>query len=99
MLDHSTRLAAALNQAIAQRGKNRGLLKSKSPAMGTDAAIVWQACMLQANPYKVGIAATMIGAWEDPEFKAYVDQWVNENRATIARLDRDRNALESLGVW
>jgi len=98
-VQYPIRLAAALKFAIAQRGKNRGLLKSKSPAMGTDAAIVWQACMMEANPYKVGIAATMIGAWADPEFKAYVDQWVNENRATIARLDRDRNALESLGVW
>jgi len=102
MLDtaaHSTRLAAALKTVIAARGKNRGLLKSKSPAMGTDAAIVWQSCMMVANPYKVGIATAMFGAMTDPEFKAYVDQWVSENRATIARLDRDRNALESLGVW
>jgi hypothetical protein len=99
MLDHSARLAAALKIAVAQRGKNRGLLKSKSPAMGTDAAVVWQSCMMEANPYKVGIATAMFGAMTDPDFKAYVDQWVNENRATIARLDRDRNSLESLGVW
>ncbi len=99
MLTLDTRLAAALKIAIAQRGKNRGLLKSKSPAAGSDAAIVWQACMLEANPYKVGIMSTVFGAMTDPVFKAHVDQWVSENRAIIARLDRDRNALESLGVW
>ena len=95
----ATRLNAALNGAIAQKGKNKGLLKSKSPAMGTDAACVWQACMLHANPYKVGMVASLAGAMTDAEFKQFVDQWVNENRAIIARLDRDRNALEALGVW
>ena len=46
---------AAINEARASRGKNKGMLKAQCPPMGTDAAAAWQAIMTRANPFKVGI--------------------------------------------
>jgi len=86
------RLVQALKDATAQRGKNKGMLKAKCPPMGTDGAIMWNAIMLYANPYKVGMTHLLCGAVCEPEFKQMCDDFARD-------MDRDRVALENLGVW
>lgn len=94
-----TRLLKALDQAIAQRGKTKGMLKAKCPPMGTDGAIMWQALMMHANPYKLSSAHILHGALADPEFVDACNAFAKERSNVLARLDRDRVALERLGVW
>ena len=100
MTDTETRLLNALNDAIAQRGKNKGQLKAKCPPMGTDGAIMWQALMMHANPYKVSIFAVVMASAgrSDPFYQACVE-FAQERASVLPRLDRDRVALERLGVW
>lgn len=93
------RLLLAYEDAIATRGKNKGLLKAQCPKAGTDGAIMWQACMIYANPYKSSLFSAMFGHLKDPDFfqacKAFA-----ESRANVLRhLDRDRVALTKWGAW
>jgi hypothetical protein len=91
------RLLLAYEDAIATRGKHKGQLKAKCPAMGTDGAIMWQALQMLANPYKVSIMQLLFLTPEQREFRAACDKFAAERPARY--LDRDRVALESLGVW
>lgn len=50
------RIKAAAEAATASRGNRAGRIKAQCPAMGTDAAIYWQAHMAVYNPYKLSIA-------------------------------------------
>jgi hypothetical protein len=59
------RIKAAADAAIANRGKRAGRIKAQCPAMGTDAAIYWQAHMSVYNPYKLSIAQLIFA---DKEF-------------------------------
>ena len=93
------RLHKALDDAIAQRGKNKGMLKAKCPPMGTDGAVMWTALMMYANPFKVGMGHTIIGGLLDPEFKDECDQFAAEHAGVLKNLDRDRVALDRLGGW
>ena len=93
------RLLLALDGAIATRGKNKGKLKSKCPPMLTDAAMMWQALMLHANPYKASIFQMTIGSHRDPEFYAACETFANERTQVLPYIDRDRVALEKMGAW
>jgi len=92
------RLLLAYEDAIATKGKNKGKLKSKCPPMGTDGAAMWQSLMLYANPYKCGMFHLFMSSL-DPEFKSACDKFAHDRAELLPRLDRDRVALESLGVW
>jgi hypothetical protein len=94
------RLLLAYEGAIATRGKNKGMLKAQCPPMGTDAAVMWQACMVHANPWKVSIfQVVMAGAGRSgPFYKACMD-WADKRKEMLPSLDRDRVALTKLGVW
>ena len=50
------RIKSAAGAATAKRGKRKGQIKAQCPAMGTDAAIYWQAHMSVYNPYKLSPA-------------------------------------------
>lgn len=91
------RLLLAYQDAIATRGKHKGQLKAKCPILGTDGAIMWQALQMHANPYKVSIFQLIFLTPEQKAFREACDAFAAE-RATH-HLDRDRVALESLGVW
>jgi hypothetical protein len=93
------RLLLAYEDAIATRGKNKGKLKAKCPPIGTDAAIMWTQMMLYANPYKVGMMHAIMGAHSDPEFTEACSAFAKERSSVAKYMDRDRVALESLGVW
>jgi len=99
MSDIETRLLLALNQAIASKGKHKGQIKAKCPPMGTDGAIMWQALMMHANPYKVGIGHMIYATHMDSEFYKACESFAQERASVLPRLDRDRVALERLGAW
>ena len=39
----------------------------------TEAAMMWQALIIHANPYKCGMGHLLMGRWSDPKFKAACD--------------------------
>lgn len=88
----------ALKACLVTKGKNKGALLKQAPPMATLAYAAWQGAMINANPYKASIAGLM---FLSPE------QWLiyNEINAlfeampSLRFLDRDRAALEKLGVW
>ena len=91
------RLLRAYASATVSRGKRKGLLLASCPAMGSDAAILWQCVQIVSNPYKVSIGQTLF--CQDREFREECLQWVESRKADLTLLDRDRLALETLGVW
>ena len=97
------RIEKAFRAAFATKGKNAGRLLTKCPLSTTDAAAAWQACMMHANPYKVGIMTTVLFSSEQREIYDWVynalEAAIAQGAIDIRRIDRDRFALESLGVW
>jgi hypothetical protein len=93
------RLLLAYGDAIASKGKHAGKLKAKCPPMGTDGAIMWQAVQMNANPYKVSIMQIALLDSAAQAFYCECQQWADERKAIAPMLDRDRVALERLGVW
>ena len=89
------RIHAAIEGARVSRGKNKGLLKASKPK--GDAGAAWLAMMLHANPHKVSPASIMM--------LTNGERWIHEQvwAALVGvpqnGLDRDRDALEGLGVW
>jgi hypothetical protein len=98
MLSNTAR--EALAGAYATRGKHRGQLLARCPRSETLAAAAWQGAMLVVNPYQASIGAMLFMSAEQ---KAVRDEVV----AHFERLprdyqilaQRDREALEALGVW
>lgn len=93
------RLLKAYDGAIASKGRHAGKLKAKCPPMGTDAAIMWQAMQMNANPYKVSIMQIAILDKEQSAFYGLCQVWADERKTIAPMLDRDRVALDKLGVW
>jgi len=91
---------AALAGAYATRGRHRGQLLARCPGSHTMAAAAWQGAMLACNPYKASIGAVL---FMTPEQKAVLHE-VLSHFETLPReyrilAERDREALERLGVW
>lgn len=87
----------AIDAALVSRGKQKGMLKSKCPPMGTDAAAAWQALMGHANPYKLGIGHIVFFTERQSAIYNAIDGAL---KGTDMRgLDRDRVALEVMGAW
>ena len=97
--DKMNRLLLAFEGAIASKGRHKGKLKSKCPPMGSDAAIMWQAMQMNANPYKVSIMQVALLSKEQAEFYNQCQAWADERKAIAPMLDRDRLALERMGAW
>jgi hypothetical protein len=87
----------AIDAALVSRGKQKGMLKSKCPPMGTDAAAAWQALMRYANPYKIGMGHIMFFTDRQSAIYRAIDDALKET--DVRGLDRDRVALEIMGVW
>jgi len=96
----SEKSKAALTLAYATRGKNRGQLLANCPKSDTLAAAAWQGAMLSCNPYKASIGAMLFMSPEQREVRdevlAHFDALPREYRIMA---QRDREALEKLGVW
>ena len=97
------RFVAAMDVAIATRGKRKGFLKAKCPPMGTDAAIFWQEAMLIINPYKASIAQMIFRNEDQQHFGrvcAVAIEYMKQNPSQRSLIqDADRNALEKMGAW
>ena len=89
----------AISGAIATRGKNKGQLKAKCPPMHTDAAAAWQAMQMEANPYKVSMGACLFFNLRQTKIFNAVLETIRKENIDVRCLDRDRLALESIGVW
>ena len=97
--DKFNRLLLAYDGAIASKGRHAGKLKAKCPPMGSDAAIMWQAMQMNANPYKVSIMQVALLNKEQAGFYSQCQAWADERKAIAPMLDRDRVALDRLGAW
>jgi len=96
----STVAKQALIAAYATRGPNRGRLLAKCPKSETLAAAAWQGAMLSCNPFKASIGAMLFMTEEQravrDEVLAHFDALPKAYRIMA---QRDREALEALGVW
>jgi hypothetical protein len=93
------RTKAAIESAKVTRGRKKGLLLAKCPPVGTDAAAAWQALMSFANPYKVGFGHLFFMRDEQKAIYEFIREQVKQLHIDCRGLDRDRKALETLGVW
>ena len=99
MVDSEKRILEAMAAATVSRGKLRGRMLAKCPAMGTDAGIFWQAAQLcHGNRFKVSIGRLVFLSDSEREFWRECMDWL-EARPRGIILDRDREALERMGVW
>jgi hypothetical protein len=92
--------AQAMYDAVAQRGPHKGRLKASAPPSRTLAYAAWQAAMLHCNPYKVSVCGLMFMTDEQRAVYREIEK-IFELMPKGARvaLDRDRAALERMGVW
>jgi hypothetical protein len=91
---------SALAGAYASRGRHRGQLLARCPKSHTLAAAAWQGAMLVVNPYQVSIGAMLFMTAEQraifEEVRAHFETLPREYQILA---QRDREALERLGVW
>jgi hypothetical protein len=91
---------AALDSAIATKGKNKGMLKSAAPDSRTMGYAAWQGAMLSVNAFKASIAGMIFMSAEQKaimdEVRDYFDAMPKAERI---QFDRDRRTLEACGVW
>jgi len=88
----------AIGDAIATRGKNKGQLKAKCPPSNTDAAAAWQAIQMEANPYKVSMATCLFFSERQTRIFNCIVETIRRQNIDVRGLDRDRVALDSIGV-
>lgn len=90
----------ALRDAMAKRGPRKGKLLSSAPPSGTLAYAAWQGAMLCCNPFKASITAAMLMSGEQiAVYKEVRDLFDAMPRSVRVAMDKDRAALEGLGVW
>lgn len=90
-------IIAAIDAALVTRGKHKGLLKRACPPMGTDGAAAWQALTLLANPYKASLY--QIAFFNERQCWIYRNILKALDGLDLRLFDRDRVALEIMGVW
>jgi len=100
----SEKAQAALQAALCQKGPRKGLLLASAPKANTPAYAAWSALMLNVNPYKVGIMGQMFLSPEQREISNEIESFFmalspNARAALRYGLDKDRQALENMGVW
>jgi hypothetical protein len=93
----SNQAAIALKAATCSRGKYKGLLLSRPPKSTSDAYAAWQAAQAVCNPHKVSIFGLIMMA--GPQLVLYEEIKAALESVGVRNMDRDRNALDRLGVW
>ena len=89
--------ARALQSATVTRGAKKGLLLARPPKADSLAYAAWQAAVMACNPYKASIFGLIMMTAEQ---RAVYDELLNLfDTLGVRNLDRDRNALERMGVW
>jgi hypothetical protein len=96
----SDKARTALAQAYTTRGKNRGQLLARCPRSNTLAAAAWQGAMAVCNPYKMGIGTIIFFTASQREiYQEVLAHFEILPREHVVLAQRDREALECLGVW
>ena len=86
----SDKAREALRGAYATRGRHKGQLLARCPRSST----------LVCNPYQASIAALMFMTGEQADvFHEVKNHFEALPKAYLIMAQRDREALESLGVW
>lgn len=92
--------AQALRDAMVKRGTRKGKLLSSAPRSDSLAYAAWQGAMINCNAYKASIAGLLFMSDEQraiyKEINALFEAMPRNVRIAM---DKDRAALESLGVW
>lgn len=90
----------ALRACIASRGSSKGslLATAPSPFKAPLAYAAWQAAQMVCNPFKVSIVGLILLKGEERQVYDEVLALFEAN-PSLKHLDRDRSALERLGVW
>ena len=88
----------ALAGAFVSRGQNKGHLLANAPKDKL-ARMAWQGAQMVCNPYKVSICALMFASDEEKAIFDEVERFMESLGPIAKTLDRDRLALERLGVW
>jgi hypothetical protein len=88
------KVAQGLSEAIATRGKNKGMLKSKCPKMDSYGSAVWQGIMFYSNPHKMGIGHMIFMSKECKEVYQYIKD--AGEIIDLSTFDRDGNVLRDL---
>jgi hypothetical protein len=90
----------ALAACYATRGRNKGQLLAKCPRSDTLAAAAWQGAMLICNPFQASIGSLLFMSGEQRAVRdEIVAHFEKLPREYIVMMQRDREALEALGVW
>jgi hypothetical protein len=90
----------ALAQCYATRGKHKGQLLSRCPPSQTLAAAAWQGAMLVCNPYRCSIGACLFMTAEQRAVRdEIIAHFESLPKAYLIMAERNREALEELGVW
>jgi hypothetical protein len=96
----SNEAALALKGAVATRGKHKGQLLAKAPRSHTLAYAAWQGAMMALNPYHVSIGGLLCMSAEQRAIREEVTRVLEALPLKSAiPLERNRQALEALGVW
>jgi len=92
--------AQALRDALVKKGARKGRLLASAPPSQSLAYAAWQGAMLACNPYKASIAALMFMSEDQRAIQKEVTALFDAlPKSTRVAMDKDRQALESLGVW
>ena len=96
----SDRAREALRACYATRGPHKGQLLARCPPSRTLAAAAWQGAMMSVNPFRASVAAQL---FFNPEQRAVCDEIMRHfdalPKAYRIMAERNREALEALGVW
>jgi hypothetical protein len=96
----SDKAREALKSAYATRGSHRGQLLARCPRANTLEAAAWQAAMAVCNPYKMGIGTILFFSSAQKEiYDEVLAHFESLPREYMLMAQRDREALERLGVW
>lgn len=99
MIKLSEKAETAIRESL-----NNGLLKQTPPKKDSLAFAAWWAMMFECNPFKAKIAWAMQMSAEQAEIRKEVESWWASLTPTVRQvlesgLDKDRRALQSMGVW
>jgi hypothetical protein len=91
---------AALTLCYATRGAHKGQLLARCPVSSTLAAAAWQGAMMSCNVYKASVAAALfMSAEQKAIWQEVMNHFDAMPHAYRIMAQRDREALEALGVW
>ena len=91
------KMKMGVNEAFAQIGPRKGMLKKKCPPMNTYGSAVWNAIQMYSNPYKVGFGHLVFMDADTRELYNYVRELGKS--VDLRNFDQDANALREIGIF